>query len=60
MALNSEDSFDDRPCPEAYIGNTILIRCKHSYLNKLKDLTPLKEKLVSLNTAYGFITKFNI
>ena len=42
------------------MGSTMLIRCEHSYPNELKDLTPLKEKLVSLNAAYGFITKFNI
>lgn len=42
------------------MGSTMLIGCEHRYPKELKDLTPLEEKLISLNAAYGFITKFNI
>lgn len=42
------------------MGSAMLIGCEHSYPKELRDLTPLEEKLISLNTAYGFITKFNI
>jgi hypothetical protein len=38
----------------------MLIRCEHKYPKELGDLTPLEEKLISLNAAYGFITKFNV
>ncbi|KAF6528270.1 hypothetical protein HZS61_008572 [Fusarium oxysporum f. sp. conglutinans] len=42
------------------MGSTMLIGCEHRYPKELKDLTPLEEKLISFNVAYGFITKFNI
>ncbi|KAL6406058.1 hypothetical protein AUP68_10619 [Ilyonectria robusta] len=38
----------------------MLVGGEHRYPKELKDLTPLEEKLISLNAAYGFITKFNI
>ncbi|RYP64687.1 hypothetical protein DL771_008644 [Monosporascus sp. 5C6A] len=38
----------------------MLMDCGHRYPKELRDLTPLEEKLISLNAAYGFITKFNI
>jgi hypothetical protein len=38
----------------------MLIGCEHRYPRELRDLTPVEEKLMSLNAAYGFITKFNI
>jgi hypothetical protein len=36
------------------------IGCEHRYPGELRELTPLEEKLISLNSAYGFITKFNV
>jgi hypothetical protein len=36
------------------------IGCEHRYPRELRKLTPLEEKLISLNAAYGFITKFNV
>jgi hypothetical protein len=36
------------------------IGCEHRYPGELRELTPLEEKLISLNAAYGFITKFNV
>ncbi|KAK3350320.1 hypothetical protein B0T25DRAFT_570884 [Lasiosphaeria hispida] len=38
----------------------MLMGCEHRYPVELRDLSPLEEKLISLNSAYGFITKFNI
>ncbi|KAK8121490.1 Helitron helicase-like domain at N-terminus-domain-containing protein [Apiospora kogelbergensis] len=35
-------------------------QCEHRHPRELDELTPLEEKLISLNSAYGFITKFNI
>jgi len=38
----------------------LALTCKYKYPEELGDLTPFEEKLISLNTAYGFITKFNL
>ncbi|RYP15987.1 hypothetical protein DL765_005384 [Monosporascus sp. GIB2] len=38
----------------------MLIGCEHRYPKELRGLTSLEEMLISLNAAYGFITKFNI
>jgi hypothetical protein len=42
------------------MGSTMHIGCEHRYPKELRELTPLEEKLISLNAAYGFITKFNV
>lgn len=42
------------------MGSTLHIGCEYRYLKELYELTPLEEKLISLNAVYGFITKFNI
>lgn len=42
------------------MGSTMHIGCEHRYPGELRELTPLEEKLISLNAAYGFITKFNV
>ncbi|KAM4064151.1 PIF1-like helicase [Hirsutella rhossiliensis] len=34
--------------------------CEHAHPDELKDLTPLEEKLISLNSCYGFVTKYSI
>ncbi|KAF1807901.1 hypothetical protein P152DRAFT_469269 [Eremomyces bilateralis CBS 781.70] len=34
--------------------------CEHIYPDELKDLTPIEEKLIALNSCYGFITKYSI
>jgi hypothetical protein len=34
--------------------------CEHIYPDDLKGLTPVEEKLISLNSCYGFITKHSI
>jgi hypothetical protein len=34
--------------------------CEHKHPKGLRDLTPLEGKSISLNTVYGFITKFYI
>ncbi|RKK06850.1 hypothetical protein BFJ65_g18403 [Fusarium oxysporum f. sp. cepae] len=34
--------------------------CEHMFPDELKDLTPVEEKLIALNSCYGFITKYNI
>jgi len=33
---------------------------KHIFLDKLKGLILIKEKLIALNSYYGFITKYSI
>jgi hypothetical protein len=53
-------AFNRGRVSNTYIGSTILIGCKHKYPKELRDLTLLKEKLIFLNTAYRFITKFNL
>lgn len=34
--------------------------CEHMLPDELKGLTPIEEKLIALNTCYGFITKYAI
>lgn len=53
-------AFDRQSIPDACMGDNMLIGCEHRYPQQLRDLTPLEEKLISLNAAYGFITKFNV
>ena len=36
------------------------LRCEHAYPEELKDLSPVEEKLIALNSCYGFITKYNV
>ncbi|KNB04282.1 hypothetical protein FOXG_22453 [Fusarium oxysporum f. sp. lycopersici 4287] len=60
ICFSCRAAFDRGRVPEACMGSTMLIGCEHRYPKELKDLTPLEEKLISFNVAYGFITKFNI
>ena len=34
--------------------------CEHMFPEELKGLTPIEEKLIALNSCYGFITKFSL
>ncbi|KAH8656738.1 hypothetical protein BGZ61DRAFT_372057, partial [Ilyonectria robusta] len=34
--------------------------CEHMFPDELKGLTPVEEKLIALNSCYGFITKYSI
>ncbi|KAG7000048.1 hypothetical protein FocnCong_v012999 [Fusarium oxysporum f. sp. conglutinans] len=34
--------------------------CEHMFPDELKDLTPVEEKLIALNSCYGFITKHSV
>ncbi|KAJ3530216.1 hypothetical protein NM208_g9424 [Fusarium decemcellulare] len=34
--------------------------CEHMFPNELKGLTPVEEKLIALNSCYGFITKYSL
>jgi hypothetical protein len=36
------------------------LRCEHAYPEELKDLSPVEEKLIALNSCYGFITKYSV
>lgn len=44
--------------PAAHVHGRM--RCEHAYPDALKDLTPVEEKLIALNSCYGFITKYNV
>ena len=44
--------------PAAHVHSWL--RCEHAYPDELKDLSPVKEKLIALNSCYGFITKYNV
>ncbi|KAF2186114.1 hypothetical protein K469DRAFT_533468, partial [Zopfia rhizophila CBS 207.26] len=44
--------------PAAGVHNWL--RCEHTFPDELKDLTPVEEKLIALNSCYGFITKFSV
>jgi hypothetical protein len=60
ICVSCRAAFDRHRVPDACMGSTMHIGCEHRYPNELRDLTPLEEKLISLNAAYGFITKFNV
>ena len=34
--------------------------CEHIFPDELKGLTPVEEKLISLNSCYGFVTRYSI
>jgi hypothetical protein len=34
--------------------------CEHMFPDELKGLTPVEEKLIALNSCYGFITKYSM
>lgn len=34
--------------------------CEHTFPDELKRLTPVEEKLIALNSCYGFITKYSV
>jgi hypothetical protein len=36
------------------------LRCEHAFPEELKDLTPVEEKLIALNSCYGFITTYSV
>ncbi|PVH90605.1 hypothetical protein DM02DRAFT_607276, partial [Periconia macrospinosa] len=44
--------------PAAHVHNWL--RCEHAYPDELKDLSPVEEKLIALNSCYGFITRYNV
>uniref|UniRef100_A0A0D2Y8C6 ATP-dependent DNA helicase n=1 Tax=Fusarium oxysporum (strain Fo5176) TaxID=660025 RepID=A0A0D2Y8C6_FUSOF len=41
-------------------GCTRSLGCEHMFPDELKDLTPVEEKLIALNSCYGFITKHSV
>ena len=45
-------------CPAGHLH--ACLGCEHKYSDELKGLTPGEEKLIALNSCYGFITKFGI
>ncbi|KAH8645342.1 hypothetical protein BX600DRAFT_369627, partial [Xylariales sp. PMI_506] len=53
-------SLGKKQVPSACMGRTLQIGCEHRYPAVLRDLTALEEKLLALNTAYGYITKINV
>jgi hypothetical protein len=34
--------------------------CEHMFPDELKGLTPVEEKLIALNSCYGFLTKYSV
>ncbi|KAH6954034.1 hypothetical protein BKA56DRAFT_625250 [Ilyonectria sp. MPI-CAGE-AT-0026] len=36
------------------------VGCEHMFPEELKGLTPVEEKLIALNSCYGFITKYSM
>ncbi|KJZ69552.1 hypothetical protein HIM_11065 [Hirsutella minnesotensis 3608] len=34
--------------------------CEHVFPDELKGLTPVEEKLIALNSCYGFVTRYNV
>ncbi|RKK84509.1 hypothetical protein BFJ68_g17351, partial [Fusarium oxysporum] len=49
-----------RDCLSAAARLHVGLGCEHMFPEELKGLTPVEEKLISLNSCYGFITKYNI
>ncbi|PCD21946.1 hypothetical protein AU210_015749 [Fusarium oxysporum f. sp. radicis-cucumerinum] len=49
-----------RDCLSAAARLHVGLGCEHMFPEELKGLTLVEEKLISLNSCYGFITKYNI
>ncbi|KAK8093144.1 PIF1-like helicase domain-containing protein [Apiospora kogelbergensis] len=60
ICIRCREAFDRSRVPDACMGSLASIGCEHIYPKELEELAPLEEKLISLNAAYGFITKFNV
>ena len=62
VAVCSEchDSFIKGKLPKACSVNNIDIGYEHQYPEELDNLTPVEEKLIALQGAFGYITKFAI
>jgi hypothetical protein len=44
--------------PAAYVYGRL--KYEHAYLEELKDLIPVEEKLIALNSCYSLIMKYNV
>ncbi|KAH7461132.1 hypothetical protein FOMA001_g19195 [Fusarium oxysporum f. sp. matthiolae] len=53
-------SFGKGKLPKACSVNNMDIGCEHQYPEELDDLTPVEEKLIALQSAFGYITKFTV
>ncbi|KAJ3516318.1 hypothetical protein NM208_g14859 [Fusarium decemcellulare] len=62
VAVCSEchSSFVKGKLPKACSVNNMDIGCEHQYPEELDDLTPVEEKLIALQSAFGYITKFTV
>jgi hypothetical protein len=49
-----------RDCLSAAAWVHVGLGCEHMFPEELKGLTPVEEKLISLNSCYGFITKYSV
>ncbi|KAK7582882.1 hypothetical protein V3481_012179 [Fusarium oxysporum f. sp. vasinfectum] len=49
-----------RDCLSAAARTHVGLGCEHMFPEALKGLTPVEEKLISLNSCYGFITKYSV
>ncbi|KAJ4217443.1 hypothetical protein NW757_014636, partial [Fusarium falciforme] len=49
-----------RDCLSAATRVHVGLGCEHMFPEELKGLTPVEEKLISLNSCYGFITKYSV
>ncbi|KAL6411723.1 hypothetical protein AUP68_04097 [Ilyonectria robusta] len=46
--------------PTAYSVNNMDIGCEHRYAEVLDDLSPVEERLITLQAPFGYITKFTV
>ena len=46
--------------PKTYAVNNIYIGCEHRYPQELDGLSPIKERLITLQASFGYIIKFTI
>ena len=55
-----EKSFIEGKSPDACSVNNAYIGCEHRYPPELDQLSPIEEKLIALNTAYGYVARFAV
>ena len=55
-----ETSLLECEIPKNCSINNAYISCEHCYPSELHNLSPVEEKLISLNTAYGYIARFTV
>ncbi|KAI1357186.1 hypothetical protein F5Y08DRAFT_347151, partial [Xylaria arbuscula] len=53
-------NLENRKLPRLCSVNNMDIGCEHRYPEELSSLSPVEERLIALQSAFGYITKFTV